>query len=476
MDQFAPLHFKRTKIVCTIGPASSSEEMLRHLLEAGMDVARLNFSHGKHEDHLTVIERLRKASKEVNRPVAILQDLQGPKIRLGALPEGTFTLTEGSIITLGPENASATLPLQFDFTPYIQKGDPVFIDDGNIELHVTEAKPGLIEARVVAGGTVTSNKGINIPETTIPSAALTDKDKQDVLFGLQHGVDYVALSFVQSPEDVLELRQIIDRHHSQAKIIAKIERKEAVKLIKEIAEVADGMMVARGDLALEAGLEEVPIIQQEIIRLGRLSKKPVIVATQMLESMVTHHTPTRAEVNDVASAVLGGTDAVMLSAETATGHYPAVTTRTMRRIIVRLERHMHTHRSAHAMQEVSAKSKSTDAVATAAAILAEQLEAELLVIGTASGYTALAVAATRPTVPVIAVTHDDMVYRQLALVWGIQAYVVPKTEDVETFFATALNQIVGHGFAKTGAKIVIASGVQPGIVGGTNILKIHTLS
>jgi pyruvate kinase len=478
MEHLQPLHLKRTKIVCTIGPASSSKEALQALIESGMDVARLNFSHGSHQDHVQVIGHIRQLAKEAGRPIAILLDLQGPKIRVGMLPEGIVHLEDHTVITLGPTDSQATIPLQYDFTPYIKKGDPIYIDDGNIELHVTDVEKGKISARVIAGGAVTTNKGINIPETVIPSAALTNKDRQDVLFGIREGVDYFALSFVQQPTDVTDLRTILTEHHATAKIIAKIERKEAVKNIRDIIEAADGLMVARGDLALEAGMEEVPIIQQDLIALGRRYKKPVIVATQMLESMITHHAPTRAEVNDVANAVMGQTDAVMLSAETAIGQHPTIVARTMRRIIVRLERRPHTsiHTERQTLRDVSSHSKNTDAVATAAAVLAEQLEAELLVIGTSSGYTALAVAASRPDVPVIAVTHEEDVYRQLALVWGIQAYLVPKTTDTDEFFAAAIHQILRHGYVKPGAKIVIASGVQPGIVGGTNILKIHTVS
>jgi pyruvate kinase len=477
-EQLASLQVKQTKIICTIGPATADPKMLSQLLDAGMDVARLNFSHGTHESHAEVIKNVRLLAKEANRPIAILQDLQGPKIRVGMLTDGVVKLVEHSIVTLGMNGADVTLPLQYDFTPYMNAGDPIFIDDGNIELHVIEAKPGFISAKVVAGGTVTSNKGINIPETTIPSAALTDKDRDDALFGIKQQVDYMALSFVQHASDIEDLRHVLESHHSNAKIIAKIERKDGVKYLEEIVNVSDGVMVARGDLALEAGLTEVPIIQQEIVSLCRKYKKPVIVATQMLESMTSHHTPTRAEVNDVASAVMGRTDAIMMSAETATGQYPAVATRTMRRIAVRIERHLRTekHRQHDILHHVSAKSLNTDAVAVAAVTLAEQLQAELLVIGTASGYTALAVAASRTNVPVVAVTHDRQVYQQLALVWGIQAYLVPQTESTDEFFDQALAQIIKHGYAKKGAKIVIASGVQPGIVGGTNILKIHTIS
>lgn len=468
-------NFKRTKMVCTIGPGSMDYEVLKKLAIEGLNIARVNGSHGDHAQHDQIIKTVRQVSMDINKPIGILYDLQGPKIRLGNLGEKGVMLYKGQRIILTTKNefGPKLLPIQFDFTPYLKKGDPIFINDGFVELKTLKVTPGQVEAKVLDGGLLTSHKGINLPETKLPDIAITEKDKEDLAFAIKQNVDFVAISFVQSVKDVQTVRKILQEEKKDIWIISKIERRAALTNLEAIVDASDGVMVARGDLAIEAGMEEVPIIQRRIITLARKKSKPVIVATQMLESMISSRQPTRAEVNDVASAVYLKVSAVMLSAETATGHYPVETVTMMKKIIRRIEKQLtYAHPE---IPETNATSNSNLAIASAAVDLAYRIKAELILVGTTSGATAQAVSGCRPNVPIVAVTHDDRVIRRLTLLWGVKAILVDKKMTTDEFITQAIEKILSRGFVKKGETIVVASGQQSGIVGGTNMIKVHTL-
>jgi pyruvate kinase len=469
-------NLKKTKIVATIGPASHSYETIKRLVEEGVNVARLNFSHGDHSEHLQRLEWVRQASRELDKPVAILQDLQGPKIRCGIIPD-VINIQEGKEYTLvlAQEMTDNRIPVQFDFFPYLQHNDHILINDGLVKFKLREVNQKEAICVALSSGPISSKKGINLPDTHLPNMAFTAKDAEDLKFGLAHDVDYVALSFVQSAQDIHNIKQIIQESGSSAKVVAKIETKLAVKNLKEIIDATDAVMVARGDLAVELSQEDVPIIQRDIIKLARAKHTPVIVATQMLESMVVNSEPTRAEVNDVATAVLENADAVMLSAETANGAHPVEVVKVMKRIIKRVERHYRETLTDFALATLEISQDQTTAVAAASAILAHQLKAEMICVTTSSGRTAQRVASYRPETPILVLTSNMKAYNQLALLWGVKSFFLPTIKDNQYDFLYAINKAKQKGYVQSGDKVVFVTGQQPGVAGGTNTIKVETV-
>ena len=426
---------RRTKIVCTIGPATNSEERLEQLMRAGMNVARLNFSHGTHDEHAAVIERIRKISARLDCSIAILQDLQGPKIRVGSLQGGQpVQLVDGAqvTITIRPVTGDAqTIPTTYTHLPQdVKPGDRILLDDGLMELRVLDTGATDVRCQVVHGGLLKEHKGINLPGVAVSAPALTEKDRDDLRFGIMHGVDYVALSFVRRPEDVLTAKQLIaqlqaeqSRKHTHAPVsiplIAKLEKPEAVAHLDDILEVVDGVMVARGDLGVEMPPEKVPLLQKRIIARCNDLGLPVITATQMLESMVTNPRPTRAEASDVANAILDGTDSVMLSAETATGAYPIEAVQMMVRIALETEAGDSTAR-----QPQCQRLTQEHAVSHAARALSEEASVKAIVVLTRSGTSARLISKDRPRRPILAYTSSERIYRQLALWWGVWPHCI----------------------------------------------------
>jgi pyruvate kinase len=468
---------RRTKIVCTIGPASRSTADLDRLIEAGLDVARLNFSHGTHEEHAEVIRRIREGEARWGRPVAILQDLQGPKIRLGTFgPAGggrvdleagqSFTLTARPVVGTA-ERASITHP---EYLKDLAPGDEVWMDDGMIQLRVETASPEEVRCRVVVGGRISDHKGLSLPRVTLPVSCLTPKDRDDLRFGLRHGVDFVAVSFVRSADDIDEVRAVLREEGADLPIVAKLERHEILANLPGILSRVDAVMVARGDLGVDVPIEDVPHIQKEIIRQARGAQVPVIVATQMLESMVTHVRPTRAEVSDVSTAIFDGADAIMLSAETATGRYPAEAVAVMARVaeraegaVLSLERERR-RRPGGSFQE---------AIADAAASAAHMLGARAIVAFTESGFSARLISQARPGVPIIALTPFVEVQRRLALSWGVSSQLIRKVDTTDEMIAEVEATLLTDGSVRPTDVIVIISGSPMWVRGTTNLLKLH---
>jgi pyruvate kinase len=473
---------RRTKIVCTIGPATSSEEKLEQLVFAGMNVARLNFSHGTHQEHEQVIERVRAISARLDCAVAILQDLQGPKIRTGALQDGKpVTLANGAQVTITTRDVVGdSQVISTTYTPLpkdVKIGDRILLDDGLLELRVVSTSETDIQCVVVYGGELGEHKGINLPGVAVSSPALTEKDRDDLRFGIAHGVDYVALSFVRRPEDVREAKQLIQRYATEVygeegrwyiPLIVKIEKPEAVERLDDILEETDGVMVARGDLGVEMAPEKVPLIQKRIIVRCNERGLPVITATQMLESMVTNPRPTRAEVNDVSNAILDGTDAVMLSAETSIGAYPIVAVQMMVRIALETEanyyavgRPIHKHHSlAHA-------------VSHAARALAEDTNVQDIVVFTRTGNTACLISKDRPRVPILAYTPSEHVYHQLALWWGVWPYRISMHGTTEELIALVEKRLQEDKLIQRGEYVVIMGGLPIASQARTNFVKLH---
>jgi pyruvate kinase len=467
--------YRRTKIVATIGPASSNPEMLRQLIAAGMDVARLNFSHGKYEDHAKVIHCLREISAELSMPITILQDLQGPKIRVCKLPEGKIDLRPNQIITLLPEAEFTGLPstIPIDY-PYVSEeakpGMQVLLADGLFELEVTEIVGMDVRCRVIEGGCLTDRKGVNFPNLNLRLPSLTEKDIMDLEFGLSQGVDWVSLSFVRSAEDVIALKKLISDKGYQKPIIAKIEKPQAIEHLEEIVEQVNGIMVARGDLGVEMSPEKVPMLQKKIIELCNRTGKTVITATQMLESMINEPRPTRAEASDVANAIIDGTDAVMLSGETAMGSYPVKAVEMMAKIALDVEAKIDFKTyppTGHSV--ISALSRATNQVA-------KVLEPTCIVVLTASGRSARFVVAERPGVPVYAFTTHSNVYHGLNLLWGIKPILITEHPDnFETMVSMVESNLISNNLVSPGNNIVILGGIPSHVPGGTNFLKIHTI-
>ena len=445
-------------------------------MQAGLNVARLNFSHGTHEQHAQLVSRVREVSDELGCPVAILGDLQGPRIRIGDLPV-PIDLVNGDDLTLvyeGEERAADEIPVTYEsLAADVREGDRILINDGLIELLVLEVAAPRVRARVVHGGPLKSHKGLNLPGVQVSAASLTEKDRADVAFAVQHGLEYLALSFVRRPEDIEELRALLPR---EMLIVAKIEKDSALENIEAILRATDAVMVARGDLGVELPFEEVPGAQKRIIALANREGRPVITATQMLESMITHPRPTRAEASDVANAILDGTDAVMLSAETAAGAYPRLAVEAMGRIIREVEAHPPAGHHREDRRVTGAGSMPTeDAIAAATVAAARSLGAPLVVTITKSGFTARVVSSHRPEVPVLALTDSPRTCRQLALVWGVIPQLVPHVESYEAMVEEARRAIRTRELAAPGDRIVVTAGVPFDKPGTTNLLRVETV-
>ncbi len=475
---------RRTKIVCTIGPATNSEDRLEQLMLAGMNVARLNFSHGTHEEHALVIERIRTISARLGFAIAILQDLQGPKIRTGSL-EGKqpVKLVEGAQFIITNRNVSGTAEIvgtTYQQLPQdVQPGDRILLDDGLLELSVLEKNATDVRCLVIHGGLLKEHKGINLPGVAVSAPALTTKDREDLRFGIEHGVDYVALSFVRRPEDILEAKRYIHElqlHNQEANkpkivpvpLIAKLEKPEAITHLDAILDAADGIMIARGDLGVEMPAEKVPLIQKRIIALCNELGLPVITATQMLESMIVNPRPTRAEVNDVSNAVLDGTDAVMLSGETASGAYPIEAVKMMVKIACETEAG---GRTAHPPQ--SQKLTKARAVSHAARALAEETSVKAIVVFTRSGNSAHLISKDRPRPPIIAYTPSEHIYRRLALWWGVWPYCIELKGTTEELIEVVERRLLEDKLVQSGENVVIMGGLPVASQAKTNFVKLH---
>src|SRR5690349_3172956 len=448
---------RRTKIVATIGPATSSHEMLRALVEAGTDAVRLNFSHGTHEDHAAAGQVVREVQQETGKPLALIADLQGPKLRIGELPGPRVLLKDEEVLVVGEQSAiDSELPVApAVIGEVLRPGHDVLIDDGLVRLAVEEVDQGRARCRVVVGGEVKSHKGVNLPGVPIPIPSLTKKDLDDLDFALGLGVDFVALSFVRAAADVRDLQAIIRQHGSPARVIAKIEKAEGVEALDDVLHEADAVMVARGDLGVEIGAATVPLIQKRIIQHCLEAGKPVITATQMLESMIEHAEPTRAEASDVANAVLDGTSAIMLSAETATGNYPIEAVATMDRIARAVEPSM-AYR--HEMPEPGEETTVGIAMSNAACDLAETLGASAILVPTFTGRTASAVARLRPRRPIVGLTHNRYALQQMALEWGVIPVLLMQTHDVEDLWARSIESALAAGAVDAGDRVVLTAG------------------
>ncbi|MCZ4281526.1 pyruvate kinase [Kiloniella laminariae] len=463
------------KIVATLGPASSDKETIAALFKSGVDTFRLNFSHGTHEDHKKRYDLIREVEQETGRPIAVLMDLQGPKLRVGRFAEGSAELKTGATFRLDMKDelgdaTRATLPHKEIFDA-IEAGTDLLLDDGRIRLRVRSVKGTEAETEVVVGGVLSNNKGVNVPGVVLPLSALTEKDLKDMEFGLELGCDWCALSFVQRPEDVMEARKLVN---GRAGVMAKLEKPSAIEQLEAIVALTDAVMVARGDLGVELPPENVPVLQKRIIRMCREHGKPVIVATQMLETMVTSPTPTRAEASDVATAVYDGADAVMLSAESASGAYPLEAVSMMNRIIETIEQDPLYLKLIHA-DELEPNPTEADAISDAASQVADLLGAKAIVTFTTTGSTAFRAARCRPKTPLLGLTPDLRVARRMSLIWGVHSV---NTRDVSSFA-----EMVGkstriarrEGFCENGDKVVVTAGIPFGTPGSTNNLRIATV-
>jgi pyruvate kinase len=466
---------RRTKIIATLGPASSSSEVLTRLFQAGADVFRLNFSHGTHEDHAARFAKIRELEERFERPIGILADVQGPKLRVGRFAAGRVHLQTGHPfrLDLSPTPGSATR-VNLPHPAIIEAasiGSTLLLDDGKLKLRVTRKRADGLETEVVVGGPLSDHKGVNVPDVVLPIPALTEKDRVDLAFALEHGANYIGLSFVQRPEDVVEAKKLIG---DRAWVMVKMEKPQALDNLDAIMALSDAVMVARGDLGVELPPEEVPLAQKRIVRLARQLGKPVVVATQMLESMVSAPSPTRAEASDVATAVFDGADAVMLSGETAAGQYPYEAVNIMDRIVARVEQDS----GWRAMIEASRaepEHATADAIAAAARQVCHTIGAKAVVAFTASGSTALRVARERPEAPIIGLTPHLTTARRMAVVWGVHAVVSADAHSMSEATTRAVRVSQTEGFAEHGDEIVVAAGVPFGHSGTTNSLRVATV-
>jgi pyruvate kinase len=465
----------RAKIVCTLGPATATEGLIGELIGLGMNVARINFSHGTQAEHAATVAMVRAAAQTLGAPVAILGDLQGPRIRIGDLSKA-ITLDPGTDVVLVPERLAhgREIPITYDaLASDVHPGDCILVNDGLIELIVMEVAPPRVSARVVHGGELLGHKGMNLPGVQVSAPSITDKDRADVEFAIAHDLDYVALSFVRRAEDIAELRALIPR---RLLIIAKIEKDAALRNIEAIVRAADGVMVARGDLGVELPFEEVPVVQKRIIRLANQLGRPVITATQMLESMVEKPRPTRAEASDVANAILDGTDAVMLSAETATGAYPRLAVGAMHRIICGVEGHWRPtarDESRTRRAEPGRVVPTEEAIAAATVAAARMLATPLVIVITKSGFSARVVASHRPNVPILALTDEPRTYRQLALVWGVVPHLIEHVGSYEAVLPLARAAALARDLSRPGDRVLVTAGVPFDVPGSTNLLKVE---
>jgi len=479
---------RRAKIVATLGPTSNTLKKIRQLVEAGMDVARLNFSHGTHNSHKQIIEILLGLSKEFNKPITIIQDLQGPKLRVGDLPEKGVKLSAGEVIHLEldekyrdigfkdgkPKTIYLDIP---DILQYLKEGRKILLDDGKLEMEIIKVSERSMDARVILGGTLYSNKGVNLPGTNLDVPIFTDKDKEDLAYGLDNGIDAVAISFVRNGKDIKDVRDFIRKHDpgkSTIPIIAKLELPQAVENLESILDVAEGVMVARGDLGVETSPFQVPIIQKEIIHAANRKNKLVITATQMLDSMINNPRPTRAEASDVANAIFDGTDAVMLSGETANGKYPVESVKTMHSIVEEAEKNIedwgHYNKTGIGRDQDDAA-----AISIAARELAHDREVAAVAVFTQSGRTALLQSKARPEVPILAFTPNYATYRKLGLYWGVIPHRVPFSDTLEEMIRYVEKALIPYPGINEGEKIVLICGFPIGAMCATNLALIHTI-
>lgn len=466
---------KKTKIICTIGPASESEGRLKELMLAGMNVARFNFSHGTHEEQKIKFDRVAKVRQELGMPVATLLDTKGPEIRLRDFEGGKVELKAGQNFVLTTEEILGTAErasityknLKHD----IAVGTTILIDDGLIEMLVEEIKGEEIVCRVINGGFVSNHKGVNVPGAILSMPYISEVDKNDILFGIEMGFDFLAASFARSKEDILQVRAILDEHDSKMKIIAKIENMQGIQNLEEISNVSDGVMVARGDMGVEIPLEEVPVLQKKMIKMAVAQGKHVITATQMLESMIKNPRPTRAEATDIANAIYDGTTAIMLSGESAAGLYPVEAVKTMARIAESAEKDID-YRGRMTRLSASEKKNITTAIAYATCSTAMDLNAAAIITVTLSGFTAEAISRFKPTCPVIGCTLNERVYHQLNLLWGVNPMFIKQEETAEGLFTDAVEEAKKAGYVKTGDIVVITAGVPLGVIGKTNMIRV----
>jgi pyruvate kinase len=464
---------RRAKIVATLGPATSSYEQIRAVIDAGVDVCRMNLSHGSYDVHEAVYQNVRKATNDSGRAVAVLVDLQGPKIRLGKFADGPHDLAEGDIFTITTEDVEGTKDLvgtTFKGLPQdVNPGDFLLIDDGKVRVEVIDTDGVRVRTKVIVAGAVSNNKGINLPGVAVNVPALSDKDEADLRWGLELGADIIALSFVRNAEDIVRVHEIMDEVGRRVPVVAKIEKPQAVDHLEEIVEAFDAVMVARGDLGVELPLEAVPIVQKRTVEIARRLAKPVIVATQMLESMTHSPVPTRAETSDVANAILDGADAVMLSGETSVGEYPVVTVQTMARIIESTEEH-----GLDRILPLGTKPRTQAGAITLAAIeIADFVEAKYLCVFTESGESVRRMSRIRSVIPILAFTPDPAIRRRMALNWGVESFVVDRVTHTDQMVGQVDDVLAKTGKAEVGEKVVIISGSPPGIPGTTNDVRVH---
>lgn len=468
---------KRTRIVSTIGPVSGENLILEKMMEAGLDIARFNFSHGTREEHLKRITAVREAAVRAGKNIAVLMDTKGPKVRLGRMAR-PVQLNAGQCVVLVPEGRQPGknyLPVSYtNLSRDVKPGNKIFLADGQIELKVISTGIDIVECEVIHGGEISGQKGVYLPAVNPDLPFMSDEDRADILFGIKHGVDFVALSFVRTEKDILTVREILEKENSHAQIIAKIESREGFTNISGIIRSSDGIMVARGDLGIYLLVEEVPLIQKEIVKMCSEAGKPVIIATQMLETMINNSRPTRAEVSDVANAILDGADAVMLSGETAVGRYPVESVEMMKRIAERVEN------SLPYDEILTQKSKGithtvTDAVSHATVTTARALGAAAIITSTQTGYTALMISKYRPKAPIIAVTPHNEVLRRMALFWGVQPLLIEPFQNTDQMINSSVRSSLDSGMVKSGDLVVITAGIPPGRRGTTNFLKVHII-
>ncbi|MDI6704845.1 MAG: pyruvate kinase [Bacillota bacterium] len=471
---------RRTKIVCTLGPATDDIGLLRRIAQNGMDIARLNFSHGSHEEHLKRINDVKKVRDEIKKPLAILLDTKGPEIRLKTFRNGRVFLEEGKRFVLttrdiegNEEEAGVTYEY---FAGDVAKGDTVLLDDGLIQLKVEQVDGEDVICTVINGGEISNNKGVNLPGISTRLPAVTPKDTEDILFGIRHGIDFIAASFSRKAEDILEIRRILEENNgAYIKIIAKIENREGVENLDSIIEVADGIMVARGDLGVEIPAEEVPLLQKEMIRKCNRVGKPVITATQMLDSMMRNPRPTRAEVADVANAILDGTDAIMLSGETAAGKHPVEAVETMARIAEKVEEAYNFGKWIN-KTAMEGSNSVTNAVSHATCATAQDLGAAAIITATQSGHTARMVSKYRPKSSIVGATPDERVMRQLNLTWGVYPVLSKQEDNTDDTLEASVKAALERGYIKEGDLVVITAGVPTAVTGTTNLIRVHTVA
>lgn len=465
----------KTKIVCTIGPACQDRNTLKKMIREGMDLARLNFSHGDHDFHREMVNLIRETSDEMGIPIGIIQDLGGPKIRLGELPGDGFVLKEGDEVILtgeeiesSPEKLHVSYPL---LARDLQPGEPVLLDDGRLQLIVKKILGDDVVCEVVDGGRIKSHKGVNLPASSLSISALTEKDRRDAKLGIELGVDFIALSFVRKPSDIRELKELLEKERSFIPVIAKIEKQEAVNNLDAILTAADGAMVARGDLGIETPIERVPLIQKEIIKKCNQMSKPVITATQMLDSMIRNPIPTRAEVTDIANAILDGTDAVMLSGETAVGKYPVEAVRTMDKIGRATEEMLEKRTT----PDYPSHHNVVDSISEATCKIASELDAKGIIVLTDSGRTARLVSRYKPDALIFAVTYQETTVRQLKLSWGVVPLIAEATTNTDRMLELASEACLKSGLVKTGDLVVTTAGIPAMVKGSTNMIKVDVL-